>query len=293
MRIVVIGAVEFSARVLARLIERRFDVVGVCTLHDSRINADHADLSTIAGSAAIPWRYCPDINGEDSIVWIREQRPEVILGLGWSRLFSQELLDLAPHGVIGFHPTMLPQNRGRHPLIWALVLGLKQTGVTFFQMVAEADAGDILFQTAVPIYEDDDARSLYDRICDQGMSDLCSLLPLVEAGTVKRTPQAISSGNSWRKRTVRDGQIDWRMSAAQIHDLVRALSAPYVGAHFVRHGVDIKVWRAQVVRDVPENLEPGKILAVSGDGVVVKCGQNGLRILEHFPPSSFLPGEYL
>ena len=51
--------------------------------------------------------------------------------LSSSNLIKKELLNLTPLGVIGFHPSLLPQNKGRHPLIWAKALGLKKSGTTF------------------------------------------------------------------------------------------------------------------------------------------------------------------
>ena len=49
-------------------------------------------------------------------------------------------------GILGYHPSLLPFNRGRHPIIWALALGLKETGSTFFFMDENADTGDIVSQ---------------------------------------------------------------------------------------------------------------------------------------------------
>ena len=59
-------------------------------------------------------------------------RPDIIFCFGWSRLIKEELLKIPKKGVVGYHPAMLPKNRGRHPLIWALALGIKTTGSTFF-----------------------------------------------------------------------------------------------------------------------------------------------------------------
>jgi len=63
-----------------------------------------------------------------------------------SSLLKKELLSLPPNGVLGYHPAKLPQNRGRHPLIWSLVLGLEESASTFYFMDEGADSGDILSQ---------------------------------------------------------------------------------------------------------------------------------------------------
>lgn len=63
--------------------------------------------------------------------FISSLNPDIIYCFGWSKLLSPEIFCLAPKGVIGFHPTKLPHNRGRHPIIWSLVLGLEETASTF------------------------------------------------------------------------------------------------------------------------------------------------------------------
>ena len=99
----------------------------------------------------IPVRYTPNINSEEVIGWISNLAPDVIFCFGWSGLLKKELLQIPPMGVIGYHPTALPKNRGRHPITWALNLGLKETASTFFFMDDGIDSGDILSQKKVLI----------------------------------------------------------------------------------------------------------------------------------------------
>ena len=136
MRIVFIGAVEFSLCALERLVELDAEIVGVCTLQESKLNADHVDLSSFSETHGIPCFYADDINSTKTLTWIQGKAPDIIFCFGWSRLIKQDLLELAPLGVVGFHPAALPANRGRHPLIWALVMGLKKTASTFLFMGA-------------------------------------------------------------------------------------------------------------------------------------------------------------
>ena len=86
----------------------------------------------------------------------------MIYCFGWSLL--DESLSIAPLGVMGFHPAKLPQNRGRHPIIWALALGLDETASTFFKMDLGADSGAILSQEVIEIKPNDNATSLYENI---------------------------------------------------------------------------------------------------------------------------------
>lgn len=293
MRIVFIGAVEFSRSALECLISLKADVVGICTLRSSTVNADHVDLGCLGERYAIPTHYVDDINSSVSLSWIEERAPDVIFCFGWSRLLRQELLQLAPMGVIGFHPSALPANRGRHPLIWSLVLGLKRTASTFFFMNAGADTGDILSQRELVIDPEDDARTLYSKVTALALSQIEEFMPQLAAGTFPRIKQDEGCASTWRKRQRSDGIIDWRMSARSIHNLVRGLTRPYVGALFMHDGLEVKVWKTIVVKDAPENMEPGRVWQLSHAGVIVKCGEDAICLLETEPIFNAEVGAYI
>lgn len=293
MRIVFIGTVEFSRRALERLLAMNAEIVGVCTLQVSTFNADHVDLSVVSEAHGIPWFYAEDINSAEALSWIQEKSPDVIFCFGWSRLLKQDLLRLAPLGVVGFHPAALPANRGRHPLIWALILGLEKTASTFFFMDAEADSGDILSQREIIIDGEDDARILYDKVAQSALEQIKEFVPHLAAGTFQRHKQDQRFANTWRKRSSADGKIDWRMSAHSIHNLVRGLAKPYVGAHFIVDGQEVKVWKTAVVSDVPRNIEPGKVLMQANSKSVVKCGEDAICLLVTEPSFEPIKGSYL
>mgnify|MGYP002712993844 CR=1 FL=1 len=293
MRIVYIGTVDFSRRILQELVSMRCDVVGVCTAESSAVNSDHCDLSAVSREHGIPWIYVDDINDERTVIWIRDKRPDVIFCFGWSRLLGKPILDIAPLGVVGYHPSALPENRGRHPIIWALVLGLKETGSTFFFLDEGADSGDVLSQRSIQIDPDDDAADLYRKVTDAALEQVREFVPDLEGGRARAVSQDRRRGNAWRKRNRADGRIDWRMSAQSIRNLVRGLARPYVGAHFDVGGQEVRVWRAEVVSGIQRNIEPGKVVAHRGGAPIVKCGEDAVLLVETEP--QFVPkkGVYL
>ena len=110
---------------------------------------------------------------------------------------------------------------------------------------------------------------------------------------LQRQNQDESLANNWRKRGVADGLIDWRMSAKSIHNLIRGLAKPYVGASVVFDGQEVKVWKTQIVIDASRNIEPGKVLKLENDKPIIKCGEDAICLLLTEP--SFKPkiGSYL
>lgn len=293
MRIILVGTVKFSLHSLMHLVALGADITGVVTSQKSEFNSDYADLTKYCLENKIPYILTNDINAVDSINWIKEKKPEIIFCFGWSSLFNEEILSIAPKGVIGFHPAELPKNRGRHPIIWALVLGLNETASTFFFMKKGADTGNILSQEKIIISEEDEAGSLYEKVQRSALMQIESFLPKLESGSVDGICQDERISNVWRKRSMRDGLIDWRMSANSIHNLVRGLSKPYLGAHFIFEGDNVKVWKTSLVRNVPNNIEPGKVLYLTNEGPVVKCGEQAICLMITEPKFFVKIGEYL
>tara|TARA_B100001094_G_C18106325_1_gene758583 strand:- start:117 stop:998 length:882 start_codon:yes stop_codon:yes gene_type:complete len=278
MRILFIGAVKFSEKMLLKLISIQAEIVGVITLQKSAFNTDHHDLTSICKEAGIPVKYSENINSSGDLNWIKSKKPHVIYCFGWSRLLKTSILNVAPLGVIGYHPAALPKNRGRHPLIWALVLGLEETASTFFFMDEGADSGDIISQYPVKIESYDDAGTLYKKITKVAQKQVVEITESLKKGSFIRTPQNHKKATYWRKRSKIDGKIDWRMSSKSIHNLVRALAKPYAGAHFDFENKIIKVWAADVIKSIEGNIEPGKVISSDLSGTIVKTGDHYIKL---------------
>ena len=293
MKILFVGSVVFSEKILKQLIYLKANIVGVCTLKSSEANSDFCDLKAICEEFNIPAKYTNDINSDQSIAWIGTLNPDIIFCFGWSRLLKKKLLNLAPMGVVGYHPASIPNNRGRHPIIWSLVLGLKETSSTFFFMDEGADSGDILSQVSLPILYEDDATSLYNKLISIAISQISDFLPLLEKNKFKRIPQDHSLSNYWRKRNINDGKIDWRMSSESIYNLIRGLTWPYPGAHFEYNGNQYKAWKSKVILKKIINIEPGKIISASNDGIIVKTGDNLINLTKIEPEIDIVNGSYL
>tara|TARA_B100000780_G_scaffold277400_1_gene248025 strand:- start:4288 stop:5169 length:882 start_codon:yes stop_codon:yes gene_type:complete len=293
MKIIFIGSVEFSLNTLKAIIDQGGDVVGICTLKESSFNADFCDLNDFAQSKNIPCLYIEDINSQKSINWISKFHPDVVFCFGWSRLLKKELLSIAPLGVIGFHPAALPVNRGRHPIIWAIALELKETASTFFFMDEGADTGDIISQKRIEISKTDNAGTLYNRLTELAINQIKEFLPLLQKKSFERIKQDHSLANTWRKRTSKDGIIDWRMNANVINNLVRALTKPYIGAEFTYKNVQYKVWQSEVLPSKFQNDEPGKVVDVRGDSSFIKCADGIIHLVSIEPKLIVKKGDYL
>jgi methionyl-tRNA formyltransferase len=285
MRIVFVGAVEFSHFCLTRVLEQGGNVVAVFNppRDSARGNSDWCDLEPLAQSFAIPLHRFGKIGNPDTVEQIRALQPDVIFAWGLSQLIPAELLRIPPIGCIGSHPALLPLNRGRHPLIWALVEGLSQSGLSFFYMDEGADSGDILWQRPFDISLQDDAASLYRKVKVLAGEAIAEFLPLLADGTARRAPQDHTKATYWRKRGEADGVVNWQAPSMQSYNLIRALTRPYVGAHTLVEGRRVILWRSKLV---PEMLAeavtagPGTVVRLHSDSMLVRTGDGLIDVVD-------------
>ncbi|RTE86068.1 MULTISPECIES: formyltransferase family protein [Gammaproteobacteria] len=291
-----IGCVESSWLALSTLMAMDgIEVVAVVTRSNSSFNADFKDLTPICRSNNIPF-ICVDESDQSPETFLKRFELDLIYCIGWSEILRSSILNLPKDGVIGFHPAKLPRNRGRHPIIWALALGLKETASTFFLMDEGADSGPIINQRNIVIEDKDCAGSLYKKILNISQRQIAELTEeYLNTSQFSVIKQDSSVANYWRKRSRTDGIIDWRMPAKAIHDLIRALAAPYPNAEFIFKETYVKVSKSWLEnKPAPRNIEPGKVVEHNSDRILIKCGGESsiwIRVNEASPVPKV--GEYL
>lgn len=213
---------------------------------------------------------------------LHEARAECGVVVAYGQILPPEVLACPEHGCLNVHYSLLPSLRGAAPVQWALMLGLKETGVTVQLMSAELDAGDIIIAERVPIDEEDNAESLLKKLNGVGPSLLLQALDMVDKGQVKLTPQDETQVTWAPPLTAEHCHIDWSKPAEDIRNLVRAC-APRPGAFTFRGNRRIKVLRAAVVSDTSmgQRGQPGTLAEKTHDGhPVVWAGRDALALLE-------------
>ena len=287
LRIIIIGCVDFSYKLSKEIIKnKKIEVVGICTKKKSIFNSDFCSLSSLAKKNNIPYQYCENINEEKNIKWIKKKIPEFILCIGWPNLLSEKLLKIPNFFSIGYHPTDLPKNRGRNPLIWSIVLGLKKSASCFFVMNKNADDGESISKKYFKILEHETATSLYKKITNIAIFQINELLKVMNEiknkNLIIKKNKNRDKGNILRKRSYKDGIIDWRMDANSIFKLVNALTHPYPGASFYYKQNEYKLIKAKLIKSNLK-VEPGKIIKKINKVPIIKCGNNSLKLLKTIP----------
>ena len=185
---------------------------------------------------------------------IKSNQLDWLFIIGWSQIASNEVLLAPKHGVLGMHPTLLPQGRGRAAIPWAILKRLRKTGVTLFKLDAGVDTGAIVEQIEIPLSDRTTATELYQQVDDAHTELIRKVVPNILNNTLSLTEQDESQATEWTGRKPEDGEIDLNGSVNDAECLVRAVTHPYPGA-FVQWDDNKKliIWRARVVPKKSDN----------------------------------------
>lgn len=228
-------------------------------------------------------------NIEDYARNIMELAPDFIFVAGWSHVLSESILSAAKMGCIGFHPSMLPRDRGRSTLAWQIAEGYTETALTMFYLCKEVDAGDIIAQERIPIDPLDEISDILKKVNKATYNLMTTYLPLIVYGRAPRIPQDHRKATYRRLRTEVDSHIDWTRPVVEIHNLVRALAPPYPCAHTYLGDKKLRVVKGCIISGVPEKYwyskQPGTILSFWHTGELWVKARDGIYscILDESP----------
>ncbi|SFM56843.1 methionyl-tRNA formyltransferase [Methanolobus profundi] len=204
--------------------------------------------------------------------FLKNEDVDLIIVCGYKYIIPREIFSLPKSGAINIHPSMLPKYRGQHVINWAIVNGETKTGVTVHFVDDDLDTGDIIAQRSVPIYFDDTAKQLHDRIYDKACYLLKDVLnDFSKTGQFERKVQDSSNATFFKPRKPEDGHLDWSKSSIEVYNIIRALSKPWPGAFSYFNGSKIIFWEASIdVSHSPKEDYPC--------GSIIKAAENYLLI---------------
>ena len=292
MKVLYIGNVWLSLKLLEILVKNKIEIVGVVTTKQSKFNTDYKDLTNLCKNNKIDIHYTKSVNSKTTVSWIKNKHPDYIFCFGWSQILGKEILKIPKKYVVGFHPSQLPLFRGRHPIIWSIILGLKKTASTFFIINENIDDGPIINQKMIKINDNETSLNLYLKIIKKAKEQMKEILISIRKDNVKIVKNKKVNKTFLRKRSFVDGQIDWRMRAVDIDRLVRGLGAPYPGAHIIFKDNLYKIWEVKVVKN-NQFIEPGKVISNKKNKPILKCADASIKIIKTEPKLFLKDNDYL
>lgn len=222
----------------------------------------------------------PDLGAPEVLRALAAARPDVIISFFFPKKISKSVLDLAPRGAFGAHPSLLPAYRGPDPYFWCLKNGETVTGVSLHRLEEDYDTGAVIETREITIPPRITAFALARRLDRPALAMLVSCMQRLEAGeALLGTPQP-STGISYAPSpSEEDTWIDWHASADVVERLVRAC-APYPGAGAELDGTSVEIEKVRVATEpAPRALEAAEAYRTRDGDVAVKCGE-GAIVLE-------------
>jgi len=272
----------FCLQVLLKMCAKWGDEIAAVVTHpdNPRENLWFASVRDLAFRHHLPVYQPEDPNDPAFVAAMARLEPDFLFSCYYRHMLKKPLLELPRRGALNLHGSLLPRYRGRVPVNWVLVHGETETGVTLHYMEEKADRGDIVDQERVPIAPQDTAYTLFAKITAAAVEVMSRAYPLLREGTAPRIPQDHSRASYFGGRTPEDGRIDWSRPAAEIFNLVRAVTHPYPGAFTYLQGRKWFIWWGRpLVKFIPPELAPGQVAeAWPGQGLVVATGDGGFLI---------------
>jgi len=279
-RIILIGSVNSSRKTLEKLIAYGLNVVAVLGLDPefSKSVSGFVDLKTLTEAHNIPFQYFSKVNDPAVSDFVSEKKPDLLFVVGLSQMIKEPLLSIATAGNIGFHPTRLPEGRGRGAVAW-IILGKVKGAATFFKMDEGMDSGPIWAQQDYAVGDNDNASTVVNQILQAIDTALDRVLPKLKQGEFITTAQDESKATYLGKRNPEDGYINWNLPSHEIHKLIRAVTKPLPGAYTYFGNQKITVWNATLSTIQNHLGVPGRIIISDVDnGIHVQTGDGLLKL---------------
>lgn len=302
MRIVFLGTPEFAVNCLDALVNSKHEVVAVVCQPDKPTERGNkivfSEVKKYAIDHDIPLFQFPKIS-RDGLIDLRALEPDLMVTAAYGQILSQDVLDIAKHGVINVHASLLPKYRGASPIQTAIIKGDSETGVTIMKTEMGLDTGDIMGMISTPIFENETAGELTARLSKLGSELLLEVIEQMENGTVKYIKQEQFDVTVTSKIKKDDCIINWEKSAKEVKCLILGTN-PNPVARTILNEETVKIYRAKVVdfelSEEEKALEPGTVLPSSSvkRGVFVKTGDTAVELLDmQLPGGKMLPAKVL
>lgn len=273
MRIVFMGTPDFASASLKKLIDEKFDVVGVFTQPDKPkgrgMELCASPVKELALENGLPVFQPVKMRDGTALAQIKALEPDILVVVAYGRILPDDILAVPKYGAINVHGSLLPKYRGAAPIQWAVLNGDKITGVTTMYLASEMDTGDIIYTAETEIGEYETSGELFDRLKDMGAELLVKTLRDIDAGTAPRAPQDHSKASYVTMLDKSICPIDWNKTPREVLKHIYGLQ-PWPVATMELEGKTVRVFAAKYT-DGKTEKEPGAVVSTDKGGLEIAC----------------------
>ncbi len=282
MRILFMGTPDIAAGCLRRLLEEKFNIVGVVTREDKPKGRGHklvpTDVKVVANEFDIPVFQPKTLKNGELLPFLEKLEPDLVVVVAYGRILPRYVLEYPKYGCINMHASKLPKYRGAAPIQRAVINGDSETAATVMLMDEGLDTGDILAEEIIKIQDKETAGELFSKMTKIGAELLIKTIPQIQ----NITPRPQEGESIYAEMiTKEEAHINWSAKASEICNLIRGMN-PAPIAYTYYKGEAVKILRAESVEG--KSGVAGEILEASKEGILVKAGDNAVLIKEvRFP----------
>lgn len=279
MRIIFAGTPIFAATALEALIKANHEIVLVLTQPDRPAGRG---MKTVASAVKLLAQQYDlallqplTLKTSELQAQLQALDADLMVVAAYGLILPETVLTIPHLGCLNIHASLLPRWRGAAPIQRAILAGDRETGITIMQMDEGLDTGAVLLKHSLAIAPDDTTQSLHDKLNQLGAQSIVEALELLQQGKLVPAVQEEMLACYAIKIKKTEAEIDWQQSAEQVDRIVRTFN-PSPGAYTYFRDIAVKIWQVKIVAGGAG--EPGEIVAVHRDGIIVACGSGSLRI---------------
>lgn len=280
MKILFMGTTDFAVACLEAMRRAGYEAAAVCTKADRPKNRGmkmaFSPVKEYALSAGIPVLQPESLKTEETQAALRAIGADLFVVVAYGKLLPKAVLEMPKMGCINVHGSLLPKYRGAAPIQWAVLNGEKVTGVSVMYLAEGMDSGDVIDTASMMIGSEESFGSVYERMKELGGSLLAKVLPVIEAGEAKATPQNEREATYAPPITKEDCRIDWSFPADAVRSRICGLD-PKPGARALVGETEFKLFCPTLGGS--SALTPGSIVAADKNGLEIVCGDGRTLLL--------------
>ncbi len=284
LRVVFMGSPEFAVPSL-RAVAGAFNVVGVVCQPDKPAGRGKQLTAPAVKVAALelqlPVLQPTSVRTPAFLAELQALGADVAVVVAYGKILPRAVLEAFRFGCINVHGSLLPAYRGAAPIQWAVLDGLRETGVTIMQLDEGMDTGPMLRVQTMPIEPGQSAGDLAVAMAPLGATTLMATMADLVAGQLHATPQP-DGATIARMLRKEDGWVDFAMPATHVAARICGVD-PWPGAQVQLLGSDgvavgVKLFGAVTHVHQGSLSAPGTIVAIAPSGGVVACADGFVRI---------------
>lgn len=251
LRVIFMGTPEFGVPAL-NAIHKNHSIVGVYTQPDRPVgrglDLKASPVKVRATELGLTVFQPNKLSDSGEFEKLTALKADIIVVVAYGQILKRNILEHPRLGCVNIHSSVLPRWRGAAPIQWAMLSGDLETGITTMKLVEKLDAGDILLQKKTPIFKEDTASDVHDRLSQIGAELIETTLEGLGQGTLVGKRQEESQVTYASKLNKEMEWLDPTQPADVLDRRVRALN-PWPGTS-IQVGQRLKIKKVKVHPDL-------------------------------------------